>query len=252
MVAAELSRTPNRRCGARRGGARWLGSSLHAYWGVWASTLAGLLVVWIAGEPMRALTRQVLGLELHPTRAPSDQLGQIVALAAHNAPIAAWPLLLGLVGADRHRWTKRLADCLVATCVLVNAVPVGAALATYGNALIAYVPQLPVEWAGIALGAGAWLVQRRGAISARERLLCFCAISALLLYAGALETIAVPRSEPSPGPAARVNVALAISNMLDSCSRQIGAVQVILHQDTHFAGFAGSKDCGQRPGIGWR
>jgi hypothetical protein len=169
-----------------------LGSSLLAYWGVWASTLAAMVVVWIGGEPMRSLTRHALGLRLQPAHTPAVQLGHVLALAAHNIPIASWPLLLGLAGVDRHLLTRRLADCVVVMCLLANTAPVGAALGAYGSALIAYVPQLPLEWAGIALGAGAWLVQRRGALGSRELLVWFALIAAVLLCAATLETTAVP------------------------------------------------------------
>jgi hypothetical protein len=101
-------------------------------------------------------------------------------------------LLLGVAGTNRHRLTRRLSDCTVVMCVLANAAPVGAALSAYGSALIAYVPQLPVEWAGIALGAGAWLVQRRRVLSTRERLAWFGLIAAVLLCAASLETTMVP------------------------------------------------------------
>ena len=171
---------------------RLLRASLYAYCGVWASTLAAMLVVWFGGEPMRSLTRHALGLRLLARRTPGTELGHILALAAHNIPIASWPLLLGAAGADRHRLTRRLSDCAVVMCVLANTAPVGAALAAYGTALIAFVPQLPMEWAGIALGAGAWVVQRRRTIGARERLLWFGAITAVLLCAAILETTVAP------------------------------------------------------------
>lgn len=152
-----------------------------------------MLVVWIGGEPMRSLTRHAVGLRLQPARIPGVPLGHVLALAAHNIPIASWPLLLGVAGADRDRLTRRLSDCAVAVCVLVSTIPVGAALATYGGALIAYVPQLPLEWAGIALGAGAWLVQRQRPVSVWKRLLWFGVIAVVLTGAATLETTAVPQ-----------------------------------------------------------
>lgn len=247
MAAAELSARTEEHPRTRpiRGG--WVDGWLGAYCGVWASTLGGTLAVAIAGRPMRSLTRRVLGLGLHPASATMAPLGHILALVVHNIPIASWPVLLGLTGIDCRGLSGRVADCVVVMCVLANTVPVGAALATYGSALIPYVPQLPVEWAAIALGTCAWLVQRRRVITARERWLCFVAIATLLLCAGILETVAVPHRAAlrRQRPAARLNVALEISYRPDSCSRQNGAVQVILHQDTHFASFAGAPETWQ-------
>lgn len=218
--------------------------ALLAYVGVLTSTLAGSLAVWLGGQPMRSLTRHLLGLRLVPAPAATDQLGHILGLAAHNIPIASWPLLLGVAGAERHRLSKRLADCLVLACILLNTALVGAALAAYGRALIPYVPQLPLEWAGIALGVGAWLVQRQRTVASRERLRWFGVIAAVLLCAAAVEAIASPHRGArgnDHGRMAHVNAALGISDRLDSCSRQTGAMQVNLHQHTQFAGLAWRK-----------
>ena len=85
-------------------------------------------------------------------------------LAAHNIPIVAWPLLLGVLGAHRHRLARQ-SPTASAGVLIANTLPVGAALGAYGAALLPYLPQLPLEWAGLALGASAWLVQRRRALT---------------------------------------------------------------------------------------
>jgi uncharacterized membrane protein len=123
---------------------------------------------------------------------PPPDLAHVLALAAHNIPIAAWPLLLGVMGAHRHRLARKIADAVLAGCILANTVPVGAALGAYGPPLLPYIPQLPLEWAGLALGASAWLVQRRRALGVREGLLCLALIACVLLCAATLETVAVP------------------------------------------------------------
>ncbi len=176
---------------------RWLARGMAASWlcaygGIWTVTLAAAGVVALAGRPLASRTRQLLGLTLTPGRNPPPHLSHVLALAAHNVPIAAWPLLLGLAGADRRTLARCAADCLVVACALVNAVPVGAALGAYGTALIAYIPQLPLEFAGLALGYGGWLIQRQRPLTARERLTWLALIVAVLLVAGALETGAVP------------------------------------------------------------
>ena len=75
---------------------------------------------------------------------------------------------------------------------LANTVPVGAALGAYGGVLVAYVPQLPLEWAAVALGVAAWVTERDGPLGARGRLLWFAAVAWCVLAAAVLETMAVP------------------------------------------------------------
>lgn len=192
MAASKLTGFSSWRAGVRRLPARLPVAWLQAYCGLWTATLAAAILVAIAGRPAISITRRALGLRLTAQRNPPPHLGHILALAAHNIPIAAWPLLLGLTGADRGRLTRHLADCAVPACILANSLPVGAALAAYGTALIAYLPQLPLEWAGLALGYGSWLVQRQRPLTPREKLIWLAMITAVLLLAATLETTAVP------------------------------------------------------------
>jgi hypothetical protein len=161
------------------------------YAGVWAATGLAAAAVHVGGSPAAVAVRGVLGLKLdggvcvHP-------LANIAVLVAHNLPIASWPLLLGIAGAGRSRGGLRVGDGLVVTSAAANTLPVGAALGAYGSGLLAYVPQLPVEWAAVALGIAAWITQRQRALPRRERLLWLAAITACVLAAAVLETIAVP------------------------------------------------------------
>jgi hypothetical protein len=188
MAATELTRG-----GARR----WLPAGLarmwlYAYAGVWLATLTAAALVAAVGRPLTVATRRLLGLALSAQRNPPPQVGHVLALAAHNIPIAAWPLLLGALGADRHRPARRIADGVVVVCLIANTLPVGAALGAYGMAVLAYIPQLPLEWGGLALGASGWLVQRRRALTGSEGIGMFVLIACVLLCAAVLETVAVP------------------------------------------------------------
>jgi hypothetical protein len=116
----------------------------------------------------------------------------VVALAAHNFPIAAWPVLLGVLGAHQHRLGRQVADVAVLGSLLANTAPVGAAFGAYGAPLLVYVPQLPLEWAGLALGASAWVVQRRRPLTVGEGLLLGGMTAIVVLCAAVLETVAVP------------------------------------------------------------
>jgi len=176
---------------------------LRAFSGIWAMTLAVATLVAISRARLGAPVRHLLGLRLEADRNPPPDLGHVLALTAHNVPIAAWPLLLGVVGAHRDRRARSLADALLLACVLANIAPVGAALGAYGTRLLPYIPQLPLEWAGLALGATAWLIQRRRPLRVCEGVAVLALTTTVLLCAAVLETFAVPhRSRHGPLAAA--------------------------------------------------
>lgn len=186
MAAAEL-RPPARR---RRLPAGLAKTWLYAYAGIWSLTLVLAAGAAVGTVGVRASVRHLLGLSLKPDPAP--QLGHVLDLAAHNIPIVSWPLLLGVLGLHSSRLGRGFADSMVAAYVVANALPVGAALGAYGTALLPYVPQLPIEWGGLALGACGWLVQRRQPLSVREGLGLFALIVGVLVCAAVVETVAVP------------------------------------------------------------
>jgi hypothetical protein len=191
-IAVDASRRPARQTGGQPLAAAIAAAWLYAYTSIWAATLAVAGLLALAGRALLHPTRQVLGLTLRGDRNPPPHLAHVLILAAHNIPVAAWPLLLGLTGAARHRLARSVADSVVLACVIVNTLPVGAALAAYGTPLLPYVPQLPLEWAGLALGYGSWLVQRKRTLSTGERIVWLALIASVLLCAAALETLAVP------------------------------------------------------------
>ncbi len=159
------------------------------YLTLWAITLGGAaLTAVLAG----GLARSVMGLALNPAHNPAPSLASVVSLATHNLPICAWPLLLGSLRVEAGSGSRRAADALVTACALANVLPVAAALGGYGWALLPYVPQLPFEWAALAVGYGSWFLERRHGLSARERLRLLGVLSGLLLAAAGLETGAAP------------------------------------------------------------
>jgi hypothetical protein len=136
--------------------------------------------------------RYVLGATLDPQRNPPPSIGHVLLLLAHNLPLASWPLLLGVVGAHRRHLARQAADMLVAAVFTVNILTVGAGLGVYGLPLLPYIPQVPLEWAALALGASAWLMQRRDPLTGRQGAALFALIAGVLLCAAVLETVAVP------------------------------------------------------------
>jgi hypothetical protein len=163
---------------------------LACYLGLWAVTAAAALVCAFAfGAAVRAL----LGLELSGRAAPSASGREVLALFAHNAPIAAWPLLLAfLVDPSRAR-PRRLADALVLASAGANAMLVGGAIGAYGAPLLPFLSSLPLEWAALAVGYGVWVRDRRRRIGPAARVTALAAIASAALAAAVLETVAVPR-----------------------------------------------------------
>jgi hypothetical protein len=183
MATAEL--TPTAATGARR--RAWH----EAYCAIWLLTLGVGAIVAMAG-PLKAPARHLLELRLQPSHSPSPALSHVLTLAVHNLPIAAWPLLLGVVGAHHSHIRRLVADSLLVGCLAVNVLPVGAALGAYGPALLPYLPHLPFEWAALAAGASAWLLQRHGTLTVHEGLALLALTSCMLLSAAVLESYAVP------------------------------------------------------------
>lgn len=166
---------------------------LLAYLGVWTLTLTvGFLVA--ATDPLHSVLRALLELKLDPAITEAPRMSRAVALAVHNIPICCWPLLLGVVGAHRSRRGRRAADALVVVWLLVNVLPVGAALGGYGPPLIPYIPQLPLEWAALALGVSGWGSQRAHPLTVRAAVSLFAVAAVLLVAAGVVETFAVPHT----------------------------------------------------------
>ncbi len=191
MAATELSTS------SERPGRRWLPAGLpvawlHAYAAVWIATLVPAGLIALVGRTLALPVRHLLGLALTAQRNPPPHIAHVLALAVHNIPIAAWPLLLGLLGAHRNRPATHVADGVLLACIILNTLPVGAALGAYGMAVLPYLPNVPLEWGGLALGASAWLTQRRQALTLPEGLGLLALTAGVLLCAAALETIAVP------------------------------------------------------------
>jgi len=174
---------------SERRGARVCGAVLRAYLGLWGLTLGGAaLSALLAGGVVRA----AMGLAVRASANRPPSLGDVLALAAHNVPVCAWPLLLGSLRLTAGSGWRRAADILLATCALANVLPVAAALGGYGWALVAYVPHLPLEWAALAVGYGSWIAERDHPLAGHERLGLLGVLCALLIGAAVLETCAVP------------------------------------------------------------
>jgi hypothetical protein len=218
MGTAELTAATPRRLSSELRGV-WLG----VFGAIWATTLVAALIIAVVG-PLQDPARDALGLRLQADQTPAPRLDHMFALSAHNLGVAAWPVLLGVLGAHRRELTRHLADALLAACVAVNVLPVGAALGAYGAALLPYIPQLPLEWAGLALSASAWLLQRRRVLSVAEGVALTALTACVILLAATLETLVVPHEQRAAraGPAAHQSLREP-QDRASSCGRKAAA-----------------------------
>ena len=118
--------------------------------------------------------------------------GAALALVAHNAPVALWPLCLVALGLHEIPIARQLGDGLVVAQLAVHGASVGAAVAAWPE-LIRWLSHLPAEWSALALPCGLWIAARGGAPPGRRSLaLCAGLTLALLALAALLETWAAP------------------------------------------------------------
>jgi len=157
---------------------------------VWALTLLATLATATI-PPLASAARELLALRLVPATNPPPSLGRVFAIAAHNIQTAGWPLLLPLLGAQDRAWSRTLADGAVLASVAVNAVLVGLALGAYYARLLPYLPQLPLEWAGVAVAPADWWLRRDGSRSGYHGVAAV-ALVVLLITAAVIETFFVP------------------------------------------------------------
>jgi hypothetical protein len=158
--------------------------------GLWLAT-AVTAATATAVAPVAHAARLVLALKLDPARNPPPSLGHLLALASHNIQVAGWPLLLAALGAHRCAWSRSLADVAVVVNLAVNGILVGLALGAYRVRLLPYLPQLPLEWAGLAIGPAGWIMARRQTKAQRVFPLAVPLVL-LLTFAAAIETLATP------------------------------------------------------------
>jgi hypothetical protein len=164
------------------------------YLAVWGATLLTAAVVVCAGPAARQEVMSLLGLRLQAAADPAPSAKRVAALAVHNIPIACWPVLLGVFAVGRKAWGRVFFDLLVACWLVANTAPVGAAFASYGTPLVGFVPQLPIEWAGLALGASGWVLQRRSPMTFRRGAGLAAACAGVMVVAAFVETVVPPHA----------------------------------------------------------
>lgn len=157
---------------------------------LWGATAAIAALVAAIPQLVRA-ARDVLGpLGAHPLqRSPVE----VFHIAANNALVAGSMLAFAAFAARMGPKTRTVCDVVAVSIVARSAVFVGVALGAHTPALLPYLPHLPLEWAAIGIGAGAWLHARRRSLGGRELAALTVLAAVALIGAAVLETYATPR-----------------------------------------------------------
>src|SRR6202011_2314762 len=82
----------------------------------------------------------------------------------------------------------RAGHLILTALTAASTIPVGLELGRWQGRLLPYIPQLPLEWAALALALGAWLTTRADQASRRQLVVLAASIAVLLVGAAAIET----------------------------------------------------------------
>jgi len=159
---------------------RWL---LAATGLVLALTALGVLLSSIA-PALAGHTRP------HPTLTGS--LGEAIGILQNNLRVLAAPFLLWLLKFPASHLGRRAGDVLILGLAAASAIPVGLELGRWHTRLLPYVPQLPLEWAALAVAICAWLTARHDHAPDRQIAILAAATAVLLVGAACLETWCTP------------------------------------------------------------
>ena len=141
------------------------------------------------------------GARPHPTLTGS--LGEAAWLLQNNARVLAAPFLLVLLGFPQSRFGRRAGDLVLTALTAASTIPVGLELGRWQGRLLPYLPQLPLEWAALALAVHAWVIARSGQVAIRQLAPKGAVVLALLVIAASLETWATPHRHAHPLDTAR-------------------------------------------------
>jgi hypothetical protein len=151
---------------------------------VWLLTAFGVLLARFA---------PALAPSAHPHPTLHGTLGELASVIANNLRVLAAPFLLAVFRWPGGRLTRRLGDLLIAALIAQNTIAVGLALGRWGERLLPYVPQLPLEWTALGTAGAAWLTARD---SGHHRVLAIHALAtlALTISAAAVEVELTPHA----------------------------------------------------------
>lgn len=150
--------------------------------------LTATVVAAIPGAPADA--RDQLAFTFHP---PPASPGTLAGILAANLPAAGLPLLAAAFVTHTPPTLRAGLDLLVLVVLVPNMLLIGVAVGAYGPRLAAYLTHLPLELAGLAIAAGAYLHARRPTDRSAWTLAGPAAVAAsCLLLAAVIETYTPP------------------------------------------------------------
>jgi len=161
--------------------------------------LAGGAVVALTalGAVLSSIDPRLAGAT-RPHATLTGSLGDALSILQNNARVLAAPFLLWLFGFPASRTGRLAGDVLVALLAAASAVPVGLELGRWHARLLPFLPQLPLEWAALAVAISAWLATRHNHAQPLQLALLAALTLALLAAAAALETWATPHRQTWP------------------------------------------------------
>jgi hypothetical protein len=160
------------------------------------ATGAGAVTVLTAFGALAGLTVPGVAGHTPPHAALTGRLSDALAILENNLRVLAAPFLLWLLRPDTSRLGRAIGDVLMIALVATSALPVGVELGRWRGQLIPYLPQLPLEWAALAVAIAVWLTIRHSPSSLHHLALPAVLILALLTAAASLETWATPHRHP--------------------------------------------------------
>lgn len=152
---------------------------------------AGVLAATVIGIVAAMLDPQLAGTTRpHPTLTGS--LGDAASILQNNIRVLAAPFLAVAFGMPTSRLGRRAGDLTVGALTAASTIPVGVELGRWPGRLLPYLPQLPLEWAALALAVHAWVIARHDHLTIRQLAPLAVVVLGLLICAASLETWATP------------------------------------------------------------
>ena len=160
---------------------------LTSYATLWVGTgLFALLAIPFAGP-----LHEVFGLSGGLATPGTTSMAALTL--TNNAREAVIPFLFAVLRVGARRWPILLGDVVIAACFTADVALGGLALGTDGMRALPFLPQWPLEWAGLALALAAWRRARNDRRDPLELALLAIGTALLLCVAALLETYAVPQ-----------------------------------------------------------
>jgi hypothetical protein len=160
---------------------------------MWRPTLSAGAVIGLTALGIGlALVDPALAGSTRPHPTLTGSLGDAAGILQNNARVLAAPFLLVLLGFPQSRLGRGAGDLIVTALTAASTIPVGLELGRWQGRLLRYLPQLPLEWAALALAVNAWVIARHGHVTIRQLAPMAAVVLALLVCAACLETWATP------------------------------------------------------------